>query len=166
MSAGGVYDSILLRLDLLDNSFQFVDVNGREMMASSSTVKSLILRDSLTNKQYEFDQSIFFQATNKIEAGWYQLLADGRAAIYKRIVKIVTENTPYGSATVEQAIVDAPQYYIFVNAVFTRIKKFKEIPGLLADKKDELDKYISSKNLSGRSDEDYNKLLDYYNSLF
>jgi hypothetical protein len=166
MSGGRVYDSILLRLDLLDNTFQFVDGSGREMVGLATTVKSLILRDSLTGKQYEFDQYIFLQATNNIEPGWYQLLADGRAAAYKRIVKRMSETSPYGSATAEQIITDVPQHYLFVNSVFSRIKKFKDIPDLLSDKKDELNKFINSKNLSGKTDEDYKQLLNYYNSLF
>lgn len=103
--------------------------------------------------------------TGRIVFGWYLLLSDGRAALYKRFVKTVADNKPYGSVTVEQTINTSTLYYVFVNSVFTRIKKIKDIPELLKDKKDELNKYISSKNLSGKSDLEYAELVYYYNSL-
>lgn len=165
MNGGSVYDSVLLRLDLVDQSLQYISKDGIEMTAVPATVKMIVLSDSLTGKKYEFEQSVFLQATNSIPGGWYQLLSDGRAALYKRIIKIITENKPYGSATTEQMITNAAEYYIFYNAVFTRIKKLKEIPALLNEKEAELNKHISSKNISGRSDADYINLVDYYNSL-
>jgi hypothetical protein len=164
MSKGIRHDSILLRLDLLDHSLQYQDPQGKEFIATSP-VKAILLTDSVTGKKYEFDNSEFLAVTNKIEKGWYQLLSDGQAAFYKRTVKMLNENQPYGSATVEQTIAEATQYYIFVNSTFTRIKKLKDVADLLRDKKDELIKYISSKNLSGRTDTDYSGLVDYYNSL-
>ena len=164
MSKGSRYDSILLRLDLLDNSLQYINLDGKEMIATSQ-VRAIILNDSVTGKKYEFENSVFLPVTNKIETGWYQLLADGQVALYKRLVKTLKENQPYGSATVEQTISDATQYYIFANSVFTRVKKIKDIPVQLNDKKEELNKYISSKNLSSHSDADYASVVDYYNSL-
>ena len=165
MMAGNVYDSILLRLDLRDNTLQYIDPGGKEMIVTSPAVRSVIFYDSASGKIYEFDHSAFWQATNKIEKGWYQLIADGQAALYKRLIKVINENQPYGSATMEQTIIDITEYYIFVNSVFTHIKKFKAITELLNDKKDMLNKYISINRLTGRSDSDYIALIDYYNNL-
>jgi hypothetical protein len=50
-------------------------------------------------------------------------------------------------------------------SVFTPINKFKQLPELLKDKKEELTAYMNIKNLSGKSDADYIKLVAYYNSL-
>lgn len=49
MSGGFVYDSVLLRLDLLDNSLQYIGRGGRELIAVS-VVKAVILRDSVSGK--------------------------------------------------------------------------------------------------------------------
>ena len=45
------------------------------------------------------------------------------------------------------------------------IKKFKDIPDVLADKKDEVSKYIKNNSLSGKTDDDYRAVFDYYNGL-
>jgi hypothetical protein len=164
MSGGAVYDSITVRLDLVDNSLQYMSPEGKEMIATSS-IKGITLRDSVTGMESRFVHSSFMQATGKIDEGWYQLLAAGNSPLYKRYVKIITENAPYGSATVEQIINTSSRYFIMINSVLTPIKKFKDIPDLLSEKKNELKLYISSKNLSGKSDVDYSALITYYNNM-
>jgi len=164
LTKGAAYDSILFRLDLLDNSLHYLDPRGTELIATSP-VKTVILTDSVTGMKYTFDNSAYIPATNKIETGWYLLLADGQTALYKRIKRVLNETLPYGSATTEQTIDGSEEYYIFSASVFTRIKKIKEIPELLTDKKEALNKYISSKKLTGRSDTDYSELVEYYNTL-
>jgi hypothetical protein len=72
---------------------------------------------------------------------------------------------PYGSATIEQTIDTFGQYFVDVSSVLNRVKKFKDLSDLLKDKKDELNKYISSKKLTGKTDQDYIDLVTYYNKL-
>jgi hypothetical protein len=163
-SQGTRYDSILLRIDLFENELQYIDPKGNEMVATTP-VRTVVLSDSITGKKYEFDHSAYINVTNKIEPGWYQLLSDGRAALYKRIVKSFNETRPYGSATIERRMTDEAQYFIFVNSVLTRIKKIKDIPQLLPDKRDELSKYIASKNLNSKSDTDFIGVMDHYNTI-
>jgi len=164
MNRGARYDSILLRLDLLENALHYLAKDRQEMIATSP-VKSIILSDSVSGKEYPFVNSLFLQATGTIQPGWYQLLATGQVALFKRFVKTISENKPYGSATVEQIITTSVHYFVMVNSVFIAIKKFKELPDLLKDKKNELKAYITSKNLSGKSDADYLALISYYNGL-
>ena len=164
MSKGFRYDSVMLRLDLLDNTLQFINPAGKEMIATSP-VRTIILLDSVTGRRYTFDNASFLTVTNKIEPGWYQLLVDGQATLYKKTVKRLKENQPYSSATVEQTITEAPEYYLFYGSVFTRIKRLKDLPAQLNDKKDELNKLMIAENLSGKSDADFSIVIEHYNTL-
>lgn len=164
MGDGRLYDSLRLRLDLVENELHYLDATGKELIATTA-VRAITLRDSVSGIQFHFIHSSFLQLPKSMEEGWYQLLAAGPATLYKRIVKTTKENKPYGSATVEQFINTYNQYFVLVNAVFTHIKKFKELPDVLAGKKTESDTYIKSQNLSGRSDADYSSLVSYYNRL-
>lgn len=164
LAEGNTYDSIPMKLDLLDNSLQYLSPDGREMLATSS-LKSITLHDSVSGNEYEFVHSNFLQPGGMPETGWYQILGSGQATLCKRIVKKITESRPYGSATVEQVINNMNQYFLIVNSVVTRIKKFKDLPDLLKDKKNELSNYINNKNLSGKLDTDYSALISYYNNL-
>ena len=77
----------------------------------------------------------------------------------------MNENKPYGSATIERSVQTSFQYYVLYNERFIQVKKFKEIPDILSDKKDEVSKYIMANNLSGKTDDDYSAVFNYYNGL-
>jgi hypothetical protein len=164
MERGTIYQRILVRLDLMANELQYVGPNGTELIATTP-VKTVTLKDSITQKEYKFVNSVFLQLSKDMEHGWYQQLTSGTATLYKKAQKSIKEDKPYGSATVEQTINTYSQYYIDIKSSLTLIKKIKEIPDLLKDKKDELVKYISSHKLSGKTDEDYIELVTYYNTL-
>jgi hypothetical protein len=77
----------------------------------------------------------------------------------------VSENKPYGSATIERSVQTSFQYYALYNGNFMQVKKFKEIPDVLSDKKNEVSQYIKSNNLPGKTDDDYRTVFNYYNGL-
>ncbi|HLG40079.1 MAG TPA: hypothetical protein VI461_10435 [Chitinophagaceae bacterium] len=164
LADGSKYQNIKLKLDLIDNSLLFLNADSNEMIATAS-IKSITLTDNLSGKEYNFIFSSFIKTTEKIETGWYQALAEGQATMYKRITKKINEVRPYGSATIEQNINTSNKYFLFTNSVFSAVKKFKDIPNILSDKKDDLSKYAVSMKLTGKTDEDYADLITYYNQI-
>ena len=155
-----------LKLDLLKNELHYLDPSGKEMIATIP-LQQVILIDTVHNLNYIFINSFFIPATNlDAENGWYQLLDNGRAGIYKKLTKVITETRPYGSATTEQVIITSSRYFIIYNNQLIRIKKFKDLPDILTDKKTELHSFIKTNKLTGKSDEDYNMVMTYYNALF
>lgn len=165
LSGGKVYDSLSLRLDLMDNTLHYIDKDGEELIATTP-VKSVCFKDLSLKTETQFDYADFIKTTSKIETGWYQLLDTGMVILYKRHFKSIKENRPYGSATIEQTISTSNYYYVLINAVFKPVKKIKQLPEMLQDKNAELTEYIKSKSLTGKSDKDYIELVAYYNSLF
>jgi len=93
------------------------------------------------------------------------LLTEGKVSVFKQIKKQMNENKPYGSATIERSVSTSFQYFALSEGNLIQIKKFKEIPDVLSDKKDELSKYIKTNNLSGKTDDDYRIVFNYYNGL-
>jgi hypothetical protein len=164
MEKGAIYPRIMVRLDLMANELQYVGPNGNELVATTP-VRTVTLQDSITEKEFKFVNSVFLQLAKDMQPGWYQQLTTGIATLYKKAQKSITEDKPYGSATVEQTIDTYSQYYIEIKSSLVRVKKIREIPELLKDKKDELIKYISSHKLSGKTDDDYIELVAYYNTL-
>jgi len=164
LSGGKVYDSLSLKLDLMDNTVHYLAPGGDELIATTA-IRSVIFKNLLDKTETRFDYSDFLKTGSKPESGWYQLLDTGTVTLYKRSVKSIKENKPYGLATVEQTITTSGNYYILINAVFTPVKKLKQLPDMLQDKKTELQEYITSKNLTGKTDKDYLELVAYYNGL-
>jgi hypothetical protein len=157
------FSGVYLKLDLYNNEVHYRDPKGTEMVASS-LIQKLILFDSSAQLVFNFINGQYINATGPGK-GWYQLLAEGKASVFKQIKKQVTENKPYGSATIERSVHTSFQYYALYSGNFTQIKKIKEIPDVLSDKKDEVGKYMKANNLSGKTDDDYMAVFNYYNGL-
>jgi hypothetical protein len=157
------YAGIYLKLDLLDNEVHYQDQKGDEMIAVS-LIQKLILFDTSAQLVFNFINGPYIQANSRL-SGWYQLLAEGKASLFKQIKKIMRENKPYGSATIEQSIISSSHYYVLYNGSFTEIKKIKDLPDILDNKKEDIAQYIKSKNLSGKSDEVFENVINYFNAL-
>lgn len=164
LSDGIIYDSVSFRLDLVDNTLHYKSLEADEMIATVP-VKSARFMEPGLKTETQFDYSGFIKTTSEIEPGWYQLLDTGKVTLYKRYIKTVNENKLYNAATFEQTISTSSHYYILINTVFTPVKKIKQLPDMLQDKKAELLEYINSKNLTGKTDKDYMELVAYYNGL-
>lgn len=164
LSGGSMYDSLRLRLDLLANELQYISREGQEMIATTP-VLAITLNDSSSGEQYHFVNSQLFVMPKTMGPGWYQLLVNGKVSLYKKLSKDIVETKPYGSATVEQTIRTSGQYFIVTNNLVTRVKKLKDLPDLLKERKDDLAKFISINNLGGKSDADFTSVITLYNKL-
>jgi hypothetical protein len=130
---GAQYAGVYFKLDLYDNEVHFRDQKGNDMIATGS-IQKIILFDTASQLLFNFVNGEFIQSSNRVR-GWYQLLSEGRAWLFKKNDKQLHETKPYGSATIEQSIVTIGRYYVLYNGNFTEIKKLKDLPGILADKK-------------------------------
>jgi len=157
------FNGIYLKLDLYTNEVHYRDLKGGELIATTS-IQKVILFDSSSQLVFSFVNGQYINTKNHLK-GWYQLLTEGKASVFKQIKKQINENKPYGSATIERSVYTSSQYYALYNDGFLQIKKFKEIPEILADKKDEVSKYIKANDLSGKTDDEYRSVFDFYNGL-
>lgn len=165
LSTGEIYHNVKMRLDLVENTLQYVNDKGVEVVAGSN-IKTILLNDSINGHKYKFVHSAYIGGATSVEPGWYQVLASGNATFFKRTVKSIVEPRNYSSGDNEPSVNSQTEYYLYADWGLSRIKKIKEIPLLLKDKTDELEKYIATKKLSGKSDPDFVSLIEYYNGLF
>ena len=130
------FTGIYLKLDLYNNEVHYRDPKGNELVAITP-IQRIILFDSTAQLVFNFVNGEYINANGHLK-GWYQLLAEGKASVFKQIEKQMNENKPYGSATIERSVQTTFQYYALYNGNFIQVKKFKEIPDVLSDKKDEV----------------------------
>jgi len=162
---GGRAKSDQVKLDLISGELLYKDSTEKEFIATTP-VQQLVLTDPASGKEYVFVNSSFLDLPGKEAApGWYQLLEPGTATLYKKIKKTISESRPFNSATTEQTINTTNQYLLAFNRLLTVVKKPKDIPAVLTDKKVQLDQYIGSNKFNGKTDTDFSSVIAYYNSL-
>jgi len=157
------FAGVYLKLDLYNNEVHYRDLKGNELVATTP-IKEIILFDSSSQLVFNFIKGEYINAKSPGK-DWYQLLVEGKASVFKKIKKQMNEEKPYGSATIERSVHTSFQYYALYNGTFILVRKFKDLPGVLNDKKDLVAEYIKANNLSGKTDDDYRIVINYYNSL-
>lgn len=164
LSEGKEYKEIMIRLNLLESQVNYLDSEQIEMIATTP-IKEVVLWDTIRRKDHRFIGSNYIEATEKPEPDFYELLQTGKAELYKQYKKRIQENKPYGSATVEQTIKTDILFYVLLNKQWVKVKKLKDLPSILVDKKDEIQKFINDKKLTANNEASYGSVISHYNSL-
>jgi len=165
LANGKEYKNIKTKVDLLDGDLRYLDEKGKERIATKN-IKEATLFDSVRNLRYHFIHSSSLPAITGDKQGWYQSLHAGQASLYKYFKKFISENKPYGSATTEQSIRTTEHYLVMYNNALLEIKKIKDAPQVLSNKKAEIEDYLKNKDNKNLSmDDRMAALIAYYNSL-
>ncbi|MBA2498598.1 MAG: hypothetical protein H0V30_02620 [Chitinophagaceae bacterium] len=160
---GTGYTGLYLKIDMLKGDIHFRAEDDKAMIIQAK-LKGVVLTDTVTGNSHHFVNSAFWE-NNDINNGWYQLIVKGNASLYKLNRKIMRENKLYGSSTTEQQIETKPQYLLVYKQAAFPVKKWKEIPEILQDKKIEIADFIKRRDMEGKTDADYVNVVEYYNGL-
>jgi hypothetical protein len=161
---GETFKDVKMRLDLVENTLQYISPEGRELVASSA-IKTVILKDSTGGNQFKFVNS-FFLGAKKEKSAWFLELLSGRACFYKQILKSINEPKNYMPGGTEISVNSSEEYFIYADSVLLPVKRIKDVPGLLHYKFKEVNTYMNENKLSGKSESGFIQLIKYYNSLF
>jgi hypothetical protein len=159
------YKNQVIKLDLFDNEVHYRDEKENEMI-TTTPLKELVLTDAQGNNYRFVKGSSMEQTSPQNRSRWFMWMVSGPATLYKLFEKRVFEQTPYNSATTEQHIKTNEKYMVLYNNSLTEIKKLKDAPSVLANKKNELEEFLKNKDDKNKSmDERFIALVEYYNSL-
>ena len=165
LSEGKEYRNMMVRLNLLELQVNYVGEKQAEMVATTP-VREVLLRDTINNKEHRFVFSDYIEVAEKPEKDFYELLQAGRAELYKQYRKRLVESKPYGSATVEQRIQTELKYFVLKGKQWARVKKLKDLVGLLNDKARDIAKFITDNKIEGDNEVNFEKVIAHYNGLF
>lgn len=160
---GAKLNDIILRLNLVDQQLHYLK-DGKEYVTGQS-LNEVLIEDEKTGNLYVF-RSGFPGVQYGSSKTFYQTLAEGNILLLKHIRKIITENTPFGSATTQQTIRNLETYYIWKKGAMIKVKKDKQnLLRALKDKSNEIETFINQYQISCKSEDDLLKVVNYYNSL-
>jgi len=156
------YKDIQLKIDLMANAIHYL--NKEKEFVATNPVKEIVLTDSSGNN-FRFVHSVGLDNVANVEKGkWYLWLVSGTASLYKSFEKDLSEFQPYGSSTTEQRIKTHEKYLILFNNSLLDVKKIKDLPSILPNKKKELQGFLKTKDDAKSPMEDRMvKIIEYYN---
>lgn len=161
------YNNMELRYDLLTDRVTFRNQDNVELAFKNPIKEFQLIEPKKLPPNFLTFKNGFPSVGDFTAQTYYMVLNNtGKAVALKKLKKTVVESTPYGAAKSQKSIAAIELYFIFNDGVMTRIKKDKNsILNTLDSNKDELNKFISEKKLTFKSDEDVKTLINFYNSL-
>jgi hypothetical protein len=161
---GNMSKNVKVRLDLIENTLQYISPEGRELIATAA-IKTVILRDSSTGNVYKFVPSSFLDRMKNAKVYWYLELVSGPACLYKWITKAINQPKNYVPSESQASVISSEEFFIYADSILLPVKRIKDLPHLLNNKFSQLDAYITTNKLSGKSESGFIELIRYYNGL-
>ena len=166
LANGAVDKNVKVRFDLIENTLQYISPEGRELIATAA-IKTVILKDSSNGNAYKFVPSSFLDRMKNAKVNWYLELVSGPAAcLYKWITKAINQPKNYVPSESQASVISSEEFFIYADSILLPVKRIKDLPHLLNNKFSQLDAYITTNKLSGKSESGFIELIKYYNSLF
>ena len=167
LSTGAVYKGVKARIDLCKQEIHFKLPGDSERIALPGLINEIILYDTLGSgiRAYIF-QSGYPEVDNLKKNNYYQILSDGKVTMLKSSVKKISKSKNEMSGEISSQFDTYEDYYLYIKYEMKRVKKDKDyLLSLLADKRKELEAYVTDQRINFKSMDSIKKLVDYYNSL-
>lgn len=164
LNNGKAIEKVQVKLDLIKQEIHYVsEATGQEMIAYGAMVKEFYLAEPREGKMVT--QKYSFQKLDGTNSYLCQHLAEGKATLFKSIVKRELTDKAYHSATVNIVFQTDVNYYLASEGKFQKIKRKSDLVELLPGKTEELKKYTSEKKMKLRTEDEMAELVNHFNSL-
>lgn len=167
MKQGRKLENTRVKLDLVTQELVVEVANGIETNLSAGMVSELSYADTTASGIIVYTFKTGFPPVDKQnEKTFYLVLSEGRCSLVKAIVKKAIERRNELSGEVVKEFEATEQTYLFTKGEMKVFKKDKDfILSVLADKKAEMNQYLTEHATNFRNQEHMIRLLNYYNSL-
>jgi hypothetical protein len=166
LSNGKTHNNVELKYDQVAEDLIFKGSSGQLFRFAEPVSEFRIQTAGSTGTAGLLFRTGYKPADDATVKTFYQVLSDGETPLLKRSFKKVIENKPYGSATTVKIFQDVNFYYLVKDGQPLKLKRDKKaILTALGDYTAELEKFISTNNLTLKSDSNLVMLITFYNSL-
>jgi hypothetical protein len=165
--SGLEFNNVTARLDLYKQIVQ-VKLNGdTAKMILPGNITEIIFYDTVQSLPFEYKfQTGYPEIDNLSRNNFYQVLSDGKVTLLKSSIKKINKIKNEMSGETSSQFDMYEDHYLYVKYEMKRVKKDKEyLLDLLADKRKELETYITTQKMNFKSMDSIKKLIDHYNSL-
>jgi len=167
LSDGKTYTNLLLKYDEIEGSVSFkYKPEDTEMAFAVPAVEFSFVYITDDNARKAHFMNGFAPVHNTDGSSFYQVLSNGNTKLLKRTVKKILKSTEYNATAITRHVEETTTYYLAKDKTPVKINNSnKAVLAALGDKADRLKKYIPDYNIDAKNDDDFAKLIDYYNTL-
>ena len=165
--SGLEFNNVMARLDLYKQIIQVKLKGDTVKTVLPGNIIEIIFYDTVQSlpNTYKF-QTGYPEIDNLNRNNFYQVLSDGNVTLLRSSIKKINKTKNELSGEISSQFDIYEDYYLYVKYEMKRVKKDKEyLLTLLADKRKELETYISAQKMNLKSMDSIKRLIDYYNSL-
>lgn len=162
--SGKHFVDIPLKYDIMNDKVIFKGDDGN-IMDFLEPVSTFEITDANLSNSYKFTNGL--PITDGLNASsFFQVIANGKISLFKRVYKKITESKDYGSATVNKSFDSYSAYYVLQNGNLSKISiNKKSLIGLLPNKEQEITDYLKKEKTDFKQDSDLKKLFEYINKI-
>ncbi|NOT51698.1 MAG: hypothetical protein HOP10_10530 [Chitinophagaceae bacterium] len=163
---GKAYKDVYVKFNLQENLVLFKMADGTEL-SSSVPIQKIRFTDTSRNMYNMVFENGFPAVDKQDEGSYYQVIDTGKASLLKYHSVSYIDKKQYGNASITRVFDQEESYYLLLYGIMQKVGKGQEgFLSLFTDKKEELKKYMEKNKIKCRKEEDWRKVIAYYNSLW
>lgn len=163
-----LYKNVSIKLNLEDNKVVFLSSAGEEMVGSFD-IKRIDFNDCMDKGKKIIFESGFPSTGVQGQNSLYQVLDSGKVRLLKyiQVVQEVNKVTGLSPGLAGLTYGKIESYYIFSESkgILKLTKNADGVTSLLSDKQKEVTEFITTNKLKFRKEDDFIRVIAFYNSL-
>lgn len=156
---GEFYKGLKVKFSAAENQLFFLGENNMTMKFIISIEEfSLLFEPTPQVFKSGFPKIANFDGTT-----FYQILAEGKISLLKKVTKRVIEEREYNSAITTRKYVDNIKYFLFDKNEITEIKSDKKFMSTYFSKSSNVDDYVKENNINFKNESHLINFVNYFN---
>ena len=166
MIDGKVYKDVQVKLNIMENLVLYLAEDNKEMISTSAIRRikfySIPTEDGMETAVLESLNG----GLNISKTPIYQLLDSGTYTLLKKIAITYRDNKGYGQSLVTRTFETKETYYCRLpDGEFVKFKGREAMLDIFGMKRNKVETFIDKNKLKCRSDKDFQKVFQYFNSI-
>jgi hypothetical protein len=153
--------SVEARINVMDERLHYLDDKGKEKYAESKIEEIQFFENDRQVSAFSFG----ITGCPTAPPGCYEILEKGKANLHRKIIKQISENKPYGSATTEQKVITKYSYFVSNGTSCRQLKDINDLQYELIRADTNMRTKLPTRKLSEKKVEDWTELVKIFNSL-
>ncbi len=157
-----IYKDVNLKYSVVDDQLYFLGEKEVTMKFIIPIKEFSLLPNNESPKVF---RNGFPKISDFNENSYYQVLADKKVVLLKKITKRIIDKREYNSAVTTKEYISNTKYFLYQDGKMTEVKKDKSFMLSYLGKKAEMESFLATNKIDLKREESLILMINHYNSL-